>query len=273
MNKGDRLSFFRTLRAFALDMDGTFFLGDKPLPGALRFLQALNARKIPFSFLTNNSSRGRAEYAHKLAAMGVQEQDLRIYTAGDATIAYLKAEYPDQRIELLGTASLKEQFVQEGLCLDEQDPQVLVLAYDTELTYDALARFCLHLRLGLPYIATHPDINCPTPQGPIPDIGAMMALIASSTGREAQAVIGKPNAQIVLQLARSWGLPANALCMIGDRLYTDIALGQSAGVGTILVLSGETQSSDLLGSPFCPDCVCRDLGEVCDCLEEALPLD
>ncbi|MBP7213135.1 MAG: HAD-IIA family hydrolase [Anaerolineaceae bacterium] len=251
-----------TVSALLLDMDGTFFLGESLLPGALELLDFLNEKGLPFSFLTNNSSKNRSAYVEKLTALGVRQEDARIYTAGDATIAYLKQHFAGQRICLLGTKSLRASFLEAGLHVVEEEPEVMVLGYDTEMTYAELARFCLQLQKGLPFVATHPDINCPSPIGQLPDIGAFFALIEVSTGRKPDVVIGKPNRGLVDALAQKWGLRNENILMIGDRLYTDIALGSTAGVQTCLVLSGESKLEDIPGSHYQPDFVCENLADL-----------
>ena len=249
----------KKIRGFLLDMDGTFYLGDKLLPGALEFLRVLNSKGIPFLFLTNNSSKSAEDYQRKLTALGVEVEDARVMTSGDATIAYLLAEHADQKVFLMGTESLRQSFAEAGVRLEEEDPQVAVLGFDTGLAYKRLARFCDLVRAGLPYIATHPDFNCPVEGGMIPDVGSFMALIEASTGRKADVVIGKPNRMIARAAAARMGVAVEDLCMVGDRLYTDIALGEKAGIATCLVLSGETSLEDLPGSPFQPDWICQDL--------------
>jgi len=249
----------RTPSAVILDMDGTFFLGDSLLPGALELLEWLDKNRIKFTFLTNNTSKGKPTYVKLLTGMGVHPEDARIYTAGDATISYLKSYYPGKQVFLVGTESLRSNFIEEGILLVDVDPDVLVLGYDTELTYQKLVDFCLYLRQGLPYIATHPDVNCPSPIGPLPDIGSFMALIQTSTGRTPDVVLGKPNPGIVQELAKGWGVEVGEMLMVGDRLYTDIALGSTAGVKTALVLSGETRREDVGNSIFQPDVICENL--------------
>ena len=249
-------------KAFLLDMDGTFYLGDSLLPGALEFLEHLNHHGLPFSFLTNNSSRSKQDYVNKLTGLGVREGDARVFTAGDATIAYLKKHHSGSKVFLLGTPSLAESFRGSGIAISESDPDLVVIGYDTTLTYARLSAFCYFVRKGLPYIATHPDVNCPSPEGPVPDIGAMMSLVEASTGRKADVVIGKPNPGIVNALAEEWGLEPKEMVMVGDRLYTDIALGKTAGVKTVLVLSGETKREDLVNVIYQPDLVCENLAEL-----------
>ena len=254
--------FLSEAKAFLLDMDGTFFLGEALLPGALDLLELLNQRRLHFSFLTNNTSRSKLDYIRKLRELGVSEEDARVYTAGDATIAYLKKHHSGKKVFLLGTPSLEASFSASGIELSACDPDVVVIGYDTSLTYTRLSAFCLFVRLGLPYIATHPDINCPSPEGPLPDIGAIMSLVEASTGRRADVVVGKPNPGIVNAQAEEWGLEPKEMVMVGDRLYTDIALGKTAGVRTVLVLSGETRRDDLENAKFQPDLVCENLADL-----------
>ena len=256
------MKLINNAKAFAIDMDGTFYLGEQLLPGALEFIELLNARGLPFSFLTNNSSKSPEDYQRKLVRLGVSEEDARVYTSGDATISYLKKHFAGKRVFLLGTESLAHQFSAAGITLDNMNPDVVVLGYDTGITYDRLTRFCDLVRAGLPYIATHPDLNCPVEGGFAPDTGAFMALIEASAGRKADVVIGKPNPLIISGLAARLGVEAGEMAMVGDRLYTDIALGKTAGVGTVLVLSGETKLEDLENSIYLPDLVCEDLSEL-----------
>lgn len=241
-------------------MDGTFYLGDRLLAGALEFLEVLRRRGTPFLFLTNNSSQDAASWVLKLSRLGVQVTASQIFTAGEATAIYLHERAPGARLYLVGTPSLEAEFRAHGFTLVEDRPNYAVLGFDTTLTYAKLHRLCDLVRSGLPYLATHPDLNCPTEAGMMPDVGAMIAFVKASTGRDPE-VVGKPNRPIVQALAAKTGLPIEALCMVGDRLYTDIALA-GHGVMTVLVLSGETRQEDLVGSPHRPDVVVQDLGEL-----------
>ena len=243
-------------------MDGTFFLGNKLLPGALELLDFLNRKGTPYRFLTNNSSKSQAEYIEKLVGLGVDRSDANIVTSGDATIQYLLKNFDTTRIFLIGTPGLEEAFSLQGFKLVDKNPDLVVLGFDTTLTYEKLRKLCQFVAAGLPFIATHPDINCPTPTGFIPDIGSMLALVKASTGREPDIIIGKPNPIMLDMLEEKMSLKAEELAMVGDRLYTDIALGQTAGVTTVLVLSGETKREDLEESPFKPDYVFEGLPEL-----------
>ena len=244
MPKGSLLmGLLSKIRLFLLDLDGTFYLDGTPLPGALDFLDALRARGVSFAFLTNNSSRGREEYLDRLNAMGARITPRELLTSADATLDYLEREGFSRELLLIGTPSLQAQFSAAGYQINSKEPKAVVLGFDTTLTYEKLVLLCDAVRAGLPYIATHPDFNCPVKGGFIPDIGGVIALVEACTGRRPDAVIGKPNAFIAQAAADRFHLPLDEICMVGDRLYTDIALGR-CGVKTALVLSGETSFDD-----------------------------
>jgi HAD superfamily hydrolase (TIGR01457 family) len=265
MNGIDKLN---SVRGFMLDMDGTFYLGDRLLEGALHFIDVLRKHKKAFMFLTNNSSKQGSEYAEKISRLGLPITGAAVLTSGEATALYLRECYGRARIYLMGTPSLEEEFQQHGFTLVQDDPQLVVLGFDQTLTYKKLWKLCDFVRTGLPYIATHPDFNCPTENGYMPDVGAMIAFVRASTGREPDLVVGKPNRMIVEAAALKMNLKVEQLAMIGDRLYTDIALGQASGIATVLVLSGETKREDLEGSPFKPDYIFENLGAVAGWIEE-----
>jgi len=255
----DRLA---RVSCFLLDMDGTVNLGERLLPGAAAFFELLPRQGRDFLFLTNNSSRHRQHYAAKLSRLGLPVPDEKVLTSGEATARMLLATRPQSSVFLMGTPELRQEFLAHGVRLDDEHPDLVVLGFDTTLTYARLWRMCDLVRAGLPYIATHADLNCPTEAGYMPDVGAKIALVKTSTGREPDLVVGKPNRLIVDAAAQKLGLPIESLAMIGDRLYTDIALGQSSGILTVLVLSGEATREDLARSEFQPDYVFEDLAGV-----------
>lgn len=246
------------IKCFLLDLDGTFYLGAKLLPGALEFLDLLVERNLDFLFLTNNSSKHAGQYVEKLAQFNVNIGKEHVLTSGEATTIYLQNKMPDARVFIVGTRALEEEFVNCGFKITDKKPDVVVLGFDTTLTYKKLWKICNLVREGYPYIATHPDINCPTETGFMPDIGSFIALIESSTGRKPDVVIGKPNDHMVEAVLERTGHKKEEIVMIGDRLYTDIAMGRT-GITTILVLSGETKKDDLALSEIKPDIIVEDL--------------
>jgi 4-nitrophenyl phosphatase len=249
------------IRCFLLDMDGTFYLGDRLLPGALDFMRYLAASGRDYLFLTNNSSRAADYYAAKLTGMGWPTGRDAILTSGEATALYLNQQKPGARIFLLGTADLENEFTTHGFRLTDDRPDYVVLGFDKTLTYDKLTTACSLIRGGVPFIATHPDFNCPTEDGYIPDCGAMIEFITASTGVRPY-IVGKPHRDIVAAVFAKKPYQPQELAIVGDRLYTDIATGKNAGIASVLVLSGETTAADLEKAEVRPDFVFSGLGEL-----------
>ncbi|MGN1181162.1 MAG: HAD-IIA family hydrolase [Suilimivivens sp.] len=251
----DKHEKLKEITCFALDMDGTIYLGEKWIDGAREFLDAVERAGKQYVFLTNNSSKAPENYVEKLARMGLSVDSTRIVTSGQATIDYLKRIYPGKRVFLLGNELLTREFKEEGIVLDDTDPEVVVTGFDTSLTYAKMCRVCDFVRSGLPYIATHPDYNCPTETGFIPDAGAIHAFIHASAFRYPDHVIGKPSGDIMDYLARRAGVTKEQTAMVGDRLYTDVAAGVNNGYTGILVLSGEATMQDVEESDVMPDLI------------------
>ena len=250
-------------RCFLFDMDGTIYLGDRLLPGVKKFLKNLDQIGFPYFFLTNNSSRSKTDYVKKFMNLGLPVPPEKIFTSGEATAIFMKKQAPRARLYLVGTPSLEHEFQLFGFDLVDKDPDYVILGFDTTLTYEKIKQLCNFVRAEIPYIATHPDINCPTEDGFIPDIGSVIALVEASTGRTPDVIIGKPHPPIVEAIVEKTGFTPDEIIMVGDRLYTDIALGQ-AGLTTVLVLSGETKQREIEESPYKPDYVVNDISGLND---------
>lgn len=244
-----------SIRCFALDMDGTIYLGEKWIDGAQDFLQRITDSGREYVFLTNNSSKNAAVYVEKLHRMGLETDESRIVTSGQATIYYLQKHFHGKKVFLLGNPLLQREFEQAGILLEDEHPDVVVTAFDTSLDYRKMCKVCDHVRSGLPYLATHPDYNCPTETGFIPDAGAIHAFIHASAFRYPDRIIGKPNGDIIEYLTTRVSRKREQIAMVGDRLYTDIAAGRNNGLKSILVLSGEATLHDALASEVKPHLV------------------
>lgn len=254
----DNTGLLKRLTTFCLDLDGTLYLDETWIDGARDFLDALEAKGKRYCFLTNNSSKSAAVYVEKLRRMGMEIVAREsLVTSGDAMAACLVREYPGKKAWLFGNEPLKEEFRKRGVLLTEEDSEaeVVVTAFHTGFCYDDLCRLCDLVRKGLPYLATHPDINCPVKTGFVPDIGALAAYVEASTGRRPDLVTGKPNGEIMEYSMRLLGGTRETTCMVGDRLYTDVQAGVDNGITGILVLSGEASLSDMEASDVMPDLI------------------
>ena len=246
---------------FVLDMDGTFYLGDRILDGALDFLKTVEETGRRYLFFTNNSSKSPKVYLEKLKGMNCIIGREQIMTSGDVMIQYLKSCYADCSVYLVGTPALEESFREEGIRLTQEMPDVVVIGFDLTLTYEKLERACTYIRNGAEFLATHLDINCPTEEGFIPDCGAFCAAISLSTGKQPRYV-GKPFPETVEMILKKTGVDRDRIAFVGDRLYTDVATGVNNGAVGMLVLTGETKREDLEGSEVVPDGVYLSLKEM-----------
>jgi HAD superfamily hydrolase (TIGR01450 family) len=234
----------KKVKCFLLDMDGTVYLGGKVIDGAIEAVERMNAFSRAM-FLTNNSSAARADYVVKLNKLGFTVTEDDVFTSGNATIEYLKANYDGKRIYLFGNDNLHEEFIRSGIAPVKDNPDLIVLGFHTSFDYDELTKLCDLIREGVPYIATHPDINCPTERGFKPDVGSFIALIEKSTGVSPILVCGKPNRPIGESIKRKLNLNGNEIAMVGDRLSTDMQFAINNGFVSVLVLSGEATLADL----------------------------
>lgn len=234
------------IRHLALDMDGTLYLGDRLFPWTLGFLEELRSAGIGYSFLTNNPTRSVADYLEKLSRLGIEASEENMYTTSLAAIDYIRKTWPGaKRLFLLGTPSMAGQFEKAGFeaCQDSPDdrPDVLVVAFDTTLTYPKLCRAAWWASQGVPYIATNPDRVCPTPDRTVlVDCGSLQKCIETATGRKPDKVLGKPDPDMLFGIMDRLSLAPDEIAMVGDRIYTDTAMAHNAGAVGILVLSGET---------------------------------
>lgn len=253
-------------KLFVLDMDGTFYLGDKILTGALDFLRAVEASGRQYVFFTNNSSKSSESYKKKLEKMNCFVRRDQIMTSGDVTIQYLNTFYKGKRVYIMGTKILEESFVSANILLTQDMPDIVVVGFDTSLTYEKLEKACTYIRNGAIFLATHLDINCPIENGFIPDCGTVCAAITHSTGVSPK-YLGKPFEETVDMIEEKTGFDRKEIAFVGDRIYTDVAAGVKNGATGILVLSGETKAEDLAFSEISPDAVFESIKEMGDALK------
>ncbi|MFH2007905.1 MAG: HAD-IIA family hydrolase [bacterium] len=253
------------IKAFITDMDGTLYVSDHLIPGAAEFISLLRERNYPFLFLTNNSSARAVTFRDRLRRLGIPAENEEILTSGAATAHHLKTATSHQRIFLMGTPALREEFEESGFTLaDEGAADCVVIGFDKTLTYERLKRACLLVADGAPYYATHPDHTCITDEGLIPDTGSFIAAIETVTNRTPK-IIGKPEREMVEAALARVGHPASNTAMVGDQLDTDMTMAQRAGLFGVLVFTGETSREKAAGqSEVVPDLA---LGSVAELVE------
>ena len=259
------LSEIRNKRLFLLDLDGTLYLDETLFDGTLPFLSRVREIGGRVLYLTNNSSRGVDKYLEKMARLGICAKTDDFLTSTDATVRYIRKNHPDTAFYVAGTESFRSQLQCAGIAVttDRNDPAIggILLGFDTELTFSKLEDVCILLRRDLPYLATNPDLVCPTWYGFVPDCGSVTKMIANATGKTPR-FIGKPEPDMILLALEKTGYGKADALMIGDRVYTDIAAAVHAGIDSVLVLSGEGTVSDAEKSSEKPTWILPDISFV-----------
>ncbi len=247
------------IHLWLFDMDGTLYLGDRLFDFTRPLLRAIREKGGQYLYLTNNSSKSVADYVKKLERLGIPAAPEDFLTSTQATAWYLHRHHEGKRLYVCGTASLQMELRAGGFPVVNDDPdsaECIVMGYDTELTYQKLldGSRLLTERPDMPYIATNPDLVCPTEFGFVPDCGSVCGMIKTATGRTPR-VIGKPEPLMPRMAMERLGVTPAETAVVGDRIYTDVKSGLNAGCAGILVMSGETTPEILAASPDRPDLV------------------
>ena len=248
-----------------IDMDGTIYKGSSIIPGAKEFIDFLLEEKIPFVFLTNNSSHTREYYCEKLRKMGFRADKERILTSTIAAVRFIKERRAGKKVFVVATPEVAEEIEELGIKNHEDDPDIVLLTFDRTITFDKINKAYHHIMGGAELIATHPDDLCPTEDAYDVDIGQFIHMLSHLTGA-VPTIIGKPSALMLEMAAGEMGVDKEDTMMIGDRLYTDMKMAADAGIASVLVLTGEAKISDLDGEGVKPTYVARSVGDVPDLL-------
>ena len=258
----------RRIRHLALDLDGTLYKGGTLFAFSRPFLAAMRELGIGLTFLTNNPTKSAADYRASLVRLGIECTPGQIYTSSLATIDWLRRERPQiRRLYLLGTPSMEAEFAAAGFALTADDPRdepdAVLVGFDLTLTYAKLCRAAWWVKRGRSFLATNPDLVCPTDQPTVlVDCGSICAAIEKAAGRGPDKVFGKPDPAMLTGIMARHGLAANEIAMVGDRLYTDIAMARNAGAHGVLVLTGEATAADAAAAQPPPDLVAPSVAEL-----------
>lgn len=234
----------------ALDMDGTIYKGGTLFDFTRPFLELLGELGIGYTFLTNNPSKSFKDYHSHLKKIGLAIDEDQLYTSTQCTIEFLGKKHPSvRRIFVLGTPSMCQEFVEAGFALTADshldEPDAVIVAFDMTLTYARLCRAAYWIKKGKPFIATNPDRVCPTDEPTVlVDCGSICASLQEATGIAPSAVLGKPDPEMLRGILDRHSLRPYELAMVGDRIYTDIAMAKAAGATGVLVLTGEATAAD-----------------------------
>jgi phosphoglycolate/pyridoxal phosphate phosphatase family enzyme len=265
----------RSVDGFIFDLDGTVYLGEKALPGAVEGIAELRRRGKRVVFVSNKPLQPRESYAKKLMKLGIPASSDDVITSGFVLGYHLARTEPHLNLYVIGEQNLLDELRGHGLRVMaefvDQDPKevidprgvdAVVVAFDRTLDYRKLNTAYQALRNGARFFATNADKACPMPGGAIPDAGGTIAALEHMTGRKLELLAGKPSNLITQVALQKLDLPAERVMMVGDRLETDIFMGQQAGMFTAVTLTGASKREDVdkLISP--PDYVVENIGEL-----------
>lgn len=258
-------NIFKNTKYFIIDMDGTFYLSGNIIPGSTDFIDKVHETGRDFYFFTNNSSNNVEVCRNKLEKMGFPVDENRVIISSHVAADYLNRHYPGKKVYLLGNERLTGDMLSAGINLVDSDPDIVLLGFDTTLTYEKITRAAKYIAAGVTYIATHPDLNCPTADGFMPDTGSMIELFAASTGKRPQ-VLGKPMTATVDYITNLLSCSRDEIAFIGDRLATDIAIGMNHNIPCALVYSGVTTPEEYEKSDIRASVAVADLRELAEYL-------
>jgi phosphoglycolate/pyridoxal phosphate phosphatase family enzyme len=249
---------------YVFDLDGTVYLGDALLPGAKRTIEGLRAAGCRLAFLSNKPLETRADYAAKLTRLGVPTRPEEVINSSWVMTRWLAQEAPGAALFVVGERPLLDELQAAGFRLTERPGEIefVVASFDRSFDYHKLQVAFDALRAGARFVATNADCYCPVPGGGLPDAGAVIGAIEGCTGRAVEVVVGKPSPITVRAILDHLQLPPASCLMVGDRLETDIRMGQRAGMTTAVVLTGVTTPELLASSEIQPDYVLQRLDEL-----------
>jgi NagD protein len=249
------------IKNYLMDMDGVIVHGPALIPGAVDFVQRLQAQDIPFLIVTNNSEYTPRDLQMRLSYMGLNVKPEEIFTSALATAQFLHAQRPDGRAFVVGESGLTTALHEVGYTLTDQDPEYVVLGETTTYSFQRITRAIRFINAGARLIATNPDVAGPGEGGTVPATGSLAALISAATGVKPYFV-GKPNPLMMRTALRTLNAHSEESVMIGDRMDTDIVAGTESGLRTILVLTGVTTRDMVDRFPYRPTWIRESIAEV-----------
>jgi NagD protein len=258
----------RRFGAYVFDLDGTLYLGDQLLPGAAETVASIRDGGGRVAFLTNKPLETPAAYAEKLTDLGIPAAASEVVSSTDALLRYLERHARGARILpiteplLVGLLHDHDFVTLDPATADPTTVDVVVVSWDRTFDYQRLLAAFRAVRAGARIVATNPDPFCPTPDGDLPDCGAILAAIETATGVRAEAIVGKPSPHMADALLDRLALPPDDTILVGDRLMTDVLMAREAGMASALVLTGATGPDALDGAAVIPDYVLGGVAEV-----------
>jgi 4-nitrophenyl phosphatase len=256
------IEILRHISGLVLDLDGVLHVGPEPVDGLPDFVDFLQRRAFPTTYVTNNSTLNSQDLSVRLLDMGIQVDPGQILNSASATAKYLAQVLSrDSQVLVVGEKGLVQAIEEAGFEVSQDHPQAVVVGLDRQITYQKIAQAASAISAGARFVACNVDSGAPKPEGIAPGAGAMVAAIQAVT-KESPLIIGKPEPTMFLQAAAQMGVAPEDCAAVGDRLDVDIVCAKRAGMIGVLVLSGMTTLDMLQDSPISPDLVFDDIADM-----------
>ena len=253
-------------RGYIFDLDGTIYVDDLLIDGAIEAIQELRNDDHKSVFLTNKSIDTLDSYVKKFQRLGIDVSHEHVVNSNYLTARYLSSRMgPDEKVMVIGEQPLLDELADMGIGISDNETEVsyVVLGWDRDFTYEKLNRAFQAWKNGAVVVATNPDRTCPIKGGQIPDCGAMIGAMEGATGEKVDIILGKPSplaARFIVDDILK--LPPGNCYMVGDRLETDIRMGNDYGVNSVLVLTGITEKSMVKHAKDQPDFIIDSIKEL-----------
>jgi HAD superfamily hydrolase (TIGR01450 family) len=254
-----------TVRGVLLDLDGTVYHDDATLPGVPETVDRLRDRDLSLCFFSNNPLHGGEEYVERLQSLGIDARPGEACSSAVVTRTYVDEHHAGDDVFVVGSASIRDRIDrgQANVVGEPHDADVLLASWTDEFDYDDMVAALRALDTDTVYLGTDPDPTFPGPDGqPVPGTGAILRAITGVTEREPDRVLGKPSDVAIEAALDRLDLDPSEILVVGDRLGTDILLGERAGMQTALVMTGVTEDATLAASEIKPDHVLDSLADI-----------
>ncbi len=249
---------------YLIDMDGVIYRGSEAIPGAAEFLSFLQAERIPYLFLTNNSAYTALDVVVKLRKFDINTTVEHVYTSAMATAEWVHKQRPNGTAFVIGEGGLLAALNAVHYATSREQPDYVIVGEGRVLNFEMAEHAHRCISRGAKLVSTNSDTWCPTDAGPRPGCGAIVAMLESATGVTAYHV-GKPNPFMMRAARKRIGLATDEVIMVGDTMDTDIRGAADLGFRSILVLTGSSSRATLDGYPYRPN-------EVVDSIAELIPV-
>lgn len=253
------------MRGYIFDLDGTVYLGDKMIDGAAEAIRTLRDRGDRVVFLSNKPIATRESYVKKLTKMGIPVTLDDVLNSSQIVAEYLLSQVREgESVYVIGEDPIIEELKRHQIPMtdDSDRAEYIVLSWDRQFTYDKLNIAFQAMLRGAQIIASNPDATCPLDNGQLPDTGTFIAALEVATGRSIDVVAGKPSLMAAEAARRHLDLPSEQIFMVGDRLETDIKMGNDAGMNSVLVLTGVGTREMAENGPYRPKFIVDSIKDV-----------